>query len=169
MWNDTDTPIAYLITFRCYGTWLHGDERGSIDRTHNAYGSPYIEPNAGWKGYNAGKLKSEPVKLSGAQRKTVESAVREVCEFKRWSLYAINVRTNHAHAVAAIGGASSGSALNAFKAYATRHLRSNGLWTYPHSPWADKGSCRRIWNEASLHRSIDYVLNGQGGPLPDLD
>src|SRR5438093_13756827 len=31
MWNDTDLPLGYLITFRCYGTWLHGDERGSID------------------------------------------------------------------------------------------------------------------------------------------
>ena len=29
VWNDTDTPLAYLITFRSYGTWLHGDERGS--------------------------------------------------------------------------------------------------------------------------------------------
>ena len=24
VWNDTDMPLAYLITFRCYGTWLHG-------------------------------------------------------------------------------------------------------------------------------------------------
>src|SRR6185369_556860 len=30
MWNDTDIPLAYLITFRSYGTWLHGDDRGSI-------------------------------------------------------------------------------------------------------------------------------------------
>jgi len=32
MWNDTDLPLAHLITFRCYGTWRYGDERGSIDR-----------------------------------------------------------------------------------------------------------------------------------------
>jgi len=44
MWNDTDTPLAYLITFRCHGTWLPGDERGSVDRFHNRYKSPYIEP-----------------------------------------------------------------------------------------------------------------------------
>src|SRR5207253_10119374 len=30
MWNDTDTPLAHMITFRCYGTWLHGDVRGDI-------------------------------------------------------------------------------------------------------------------------------------------
>ena len=42
MWNDTDIPLGYLITFRCYGTWLHGDERGAIDRLHNRYKSPYL-------------------------------------------------------------------------------------------------------------------------------
>jgi len=23
MWNDTDTPLAYFISFRTHGTWLH--------------------------------------------------------------------------------------------------------------------------------------------------
>ncbi len=169
MWNDTDIPIAYLISVRCYGTWLHGDERGSIDRFHNVHQSPYIEPSEGWKDHNAAKLKSEPVILSAAQRKVVNAAVREVCEYKQWFLHALNVRTNHGHTVVSIGEASSKAALNAFKAYATRHLRSKGLWTYSHSPWADKGSRRRIWNQESLHRAIDYVVNSQGGPLPDFD
>jgi REP element-mobilizing transposase RayT len=169
MWNDTDIPIAYLITFRCYGTWLHGDERGSIDRFHNAYQSPYIEPNAGWKDHNAAKMRDEPVTLTAAQRNVVERAVREVCEYKQWFLHALSIRTNHGHTVVSIGGASSKAALNAFKAYATRDLRSNGLWDFSHSPWADKGSRRRIWNQESLHRAIDYVVNGQGGPLPDFD
>ena len=26
-------PLAYLITWTTYGTWLHGDDRGSFD--HN--------------------------------------------------------------------------------------------------------------------------------------
>ena len=59
MWNDTDIALAYLITFRCYGTWLHGDKRGSIDRFHNAYKSPYIEPNPRWHRHNAQALESE--------------------------------------------------------------------------------------------------------------
>jgi len=32
--NDRNAPIGYLITFRCYGTWLHGDEGASVDRHH---------------------------------------------------------------------------------------------------------------------------------------
>ena len=39
-------PIAYFITFRTYGTWLHGDERGSTDRDHNAYDTPLLDPDA---------------------------------------------------------------------------------------------------------------------------
>jgi hypothetical protein len=49
MWNDTDTPLAYFISFRTYGTWLHGDERSSTDRFHNQYGSPFIPPNEKWQ------------------------------------------------------------------------------------------------------------------------
>lgn len=169
MWNDTDIPIAYLISFRCYGTWVHGDERGSINRFNNAYKAPYIESNAGWRNFNEAKLKGDAVRLSSAQRKIVEAAVREVCHYKHWLLHAISIRTNHGHTVVSIGEASSKTALNAFKAYATRHLRSNGLWTPTHSPWSDKGSSRVIWNEDSLHRAIDYLVNGQGGPLPDFD
>ncbi len=169
MWNDTDTPIAYFISFRTYGTWLHGDERGSIDRHNNAYGSPYIEPNESWLNYSKGLLKSPPFKLNAAARRTVDAAIRGVCTHRSWYLYALNVRTNHAHSVVHNSGQSSDSVLNTFKAYATRDLRAAGLWTYEHSPWADKGSRRRIWNERGLLAAIDYVMNGQGGPLPDFD
>ena len=46
--NEEHVPQGYLITFRCYGTWLHGDGRGSVDRFHNRYGSPLIPPNKQW-------------------------------------------------------------------------------------------------------------------------
>jgi hypothetical protein len=42
--ND-HTPLAYFIMFRSYGTWLHGDSRGSVDRLHNTYGTPRLPPN----------------------------------------------------------------------------------------------------------------------------
>jgi hypothetical protein len=45
MWNDTDAPLAYFISFLTYGTWLHEDKRASIDRFHNRYLAPYVPPN----------------------------------------------------------------------------------------------------------------------------
>src|SRR6266849_10869248 len=103
VWNDTDIALGYLITFRCYGTWLHGDERGSIDRFHNRYKSPYIDPNERWHRHNAQVLEGKPSTLEGSQRQSVEVAIRETCAIRRWHLYALNVRTNHIHAVVSIG------------------------------------------------------------------
>lgn len=168
MWNDTDIPLAYLISFRSYGTWLHGDQRGSIDRFHNRYRSPYIKPNQKWQAYNEQRLRAAPLLLEAEQRKAVERAVRETCELREWWLQAVNIRTNHVHAVVS-ASKKPGLILNAFKANATRHLRQDGLWSYEFSPWADKGSKRKLWNEQSVARAIDYALNGQGNDLPDFD
>lgn len=169
MWNNTDIPLAYLITFRCYGTWLHGDNRGSIDRNHNEYLSPYMPASDGFEIFNADEMKWPPVKLDGARRQAVERAIREVCEYKKWLLYCLNVRTNHVHTLLAIGGASGSAALNSLKAYATRKMREDGVWEFEHSPWSRRGSKRRLWNERSIALAYDYVLNGQGGELPDFD
>jgi len=59
--------------------------------------------------------------------------------------------------------------LNAFKANATRQLREDGLWLKEFSPWARKGSKKRLWNEQSVARAIEYVLYGQGDEPPDFE
>jgi hypothetical protein len=97
MWNDTDVPLAHLITFRCYGTWLHGDARGSVDRLHNQYKAAYAPANENRNRHNEGILKSKPLVLDASQRSSVENAIRETCIHRRWTLHAINVRTNHVH------------------------------------------------------------------------
>jgi hypothetical protein len=79
MWNDTDLPLGYLISFRCYGTWLHGDERGSIDRFHNRYKAPYLPRSDRRRDLNCRQLRSEPLILDGRQRHSIDLAVREVC------------------------------------------------------------------------------------------
>jgi REP element-mobilizing transposase RayT len=165
MWNDTDTPLAYFISFRTYGTWLHGDRRGSIDRFHNRYGSPYLPPNETWNRYNRNRLKGEPLILGPHERSSVENAIRETSRVRKWDLRAFNIRTNHVHTVVTANRKPE-VVLNAFKANATRHLREDRLWLHPFSPWADKGSKRRLWNERSVASAIDYVLNGQGEDLP---
>ena len=169
MWNDTDIPLGYLITFRCYGTWLHGDERGSTDRFHNHHKSPHLPRSDRRRDLSNALLKSEPVALNAAQRNSVERAIRNVCDYRRWFLRALNVRTNHVHIVVSTGGIKPERVLNAFKADATRRLRSDGHWNESHSPWADRGSKRRLWNERSVAMAIDYVINGQGDDLPQFE
>ena len=169
MWNDTDIPLAYLITFRCYGTWLHGDERGSVSRHKNQYKISRLSPNEKWLETNWERMTGEVVLLDAEQRNAVETAIRETCEIREWHLHAVNVRTNHVHAVAAIGAKKPEIALNAFKANATREMRQNDCWKNEKSPWTDKGSKRYLWNEKSVAQAIDYVINGQGDDLPEFD
>lgn len=168
MWNDTDTPLAFFISIRTYGTWLHGDKRGSIDRFHNRYRSPYIPENRQWHRYNEARLKAKPLILGAKERKSIKAAIRETCTIRKWALLAFNVRTNHVHTVVS-ANRDAELVRNAFKANATRQLREDGLWPYEFSPWARKGSKKKLWNERSVTAAINYVLYGQGDDLPDFD
>jgi REP element-mobilizing transposase RayT len=98
----------------------------------------------------------------------VEKVIRETCRIRKWDLHAFNVRTNHVHTVVT-SNRKPGLVLNAFKANATRQLREDQLWAHEFSPWADKGSKIRLWNECSVANAIDYVLFGQGNDLPKFD
>ena len=107
--NDDHTPLAYLITFRCYGTWLHGDSRGSVDRFHNRYGSPLIAPNRRWLQHNERAQKRPPVNLNRRRRAAVKEAIKEVCRIRRWQLWTCNIRTNHVHTVVTANSPFRGS------------------------------------------------------------
>jgi REP element-mobilizing transposase RayT len=167
---SAEFPLAYLITFRCYGTWLHGDERGSTDRFHNHYGEPFIAPSERWRTYNSGKLRHLPITLTAAQRKCVEIAICETCQIRGWSLLAKNARTNHVHSLVAAGITPPDRVLNALKANATRQLRQHGEWLMGSSPWSERGSKPYVWTELGIERAKEYVTSGQDvKTFPELD
>jgi REP element-mobilizing transposase RayT len=96
----------------------------------------------------------------------VEHAVKETCGIRKWRLWAFNIRTNHVHTVVSALCAPEGI-LSAFKANATRKIRESGCWQSERSPWAFRGSKRRIWDEQQLVNAIAYVLYEQGEPFPE--
>ena len=108
------------------------------------------------------------VVLTSRQREVVEEAIKETCRVRKWSLLAVNVRTNHVHIVITADREPE-LVLNAFKANATRRLREEHLWRSKLSPWGFKGSKRKLWNEQSVDRAIQYVLYGQGDDPPDFE
>jgi REP element-mobilizing transposase RayT len=163
--SRSHTPLAYFITFRCYATWLHGDERGSTDRHRNQYGSPKIPTSPSWLGVNARTLKHPPVTLDAARRRAVDEAIHETCDVRGWQLRACNVRTNHVHTVVS-ARCEPERVLTAFKANATRRMREASCWTHDYSPWAQGGSKRYLWTESSVRSAIAYVVEGQGKTLP---
>jgi REP element-mobilizing transposase RayT len=166
--NEDHTPLAYLITFRCYGTWLHGDERRSVDRHNRRYGAPLIKPNSTWRSYNQQTLKGNPVHLNIRQRALITAVLKETCEIRKWLLHAANVRSNHVHAVVR-ATCLPGRVIGALKANATRALRETDQWTRLDSPWADGGSKRHLWTERQLQAAIDYVELGQDDSFESVD
>jgi REP element-mobilizing transposase RayT len=157
-------PIAFLITFRTYGTWIHGDERGSF---HRQGPGKAVEPNPSLQKSDLAQLKHPPVTFNTAQRAAVESAIREVCQFRKYALYALNVRTNHVHCVVATGDTPE-KAMTSFKSYVTRRLRDENLFHPDAVIWSRHGSTLYLWSENEVERALDYVVNGQGDDLPRL-
>jgi REP element-mobilizing transposase RayT len=167
--QDRSVPLAFLITFRCFGTWLHGDERGSVDRRYyNGVGTPKIKPDSEMVERKRSMLKGPAILLGPAERSVVENAVREVCRVRGYSLHAVNVRTNHAHVVASSSN-SPERLMNTFKAYSTRALREARLADMEAKVWSRHGSTRYLWTEDHIALAVDYVVNGQGDELPKFD
>jgi REP element-mobilizing transposase RayT len=159
--NDENPVLAYFITFRTYGTWLHGDRRGSVDRFHNVYGTPRAPPNKLREKYMRSLMKRSPVRLNVRQRKVVERSIREACKSRKWILWAKNARTNHVHIVVT-ADCKGEKARTILKAEATRTLREQGCWNSNATPWADKGNVRKVRTHKQLIAAIDYVLYDQG-------
>ena len=168
-YDDLDFPLAYLITFRCYGTWLHGDERGAIDRHgHNVYGTPRLAPNRRLQDLMRRGMKQQPFLLSPEQREIVEAAIHEVCQHRGYELRAINARSNHVHVV--VSAQSKPEPIrDAFKSYTTRTLRDAHLIGEQTRPWERGGSRRYLWKPRHVALAIEYVLYGQGDIIPDFE
>ena len=167
--QDRSFALAYLITFRCYGTWLHGDERGTVGRRgSNVFGSPRIRLDKTLLEIDKRQMAAPPFELGSVERPLVEKAIIEVCAVRQYQLYALNVRTNHVHLVVNNGG-NVDRMMDSFKAYSTKALRKAGLLAMEAKPWSRHGSTRYLWTEEQVATAVDYVLNRQGAELPIFD
>ena len=157
-------PLAYFLTVRTYGTWLHGDVRGSVDRLHNVRGTPRVAANAWLERSAAGRMKHGAVVFGAAAAALVEEAVRGLCTHRGWHLFAVNMRSNHLHVVVE-AKVSAERALADMKARTTRRLREEGYIKAMERPWAVHGSTPYLWTTEQLLGAIEYVEHGQGGEL----
>jgi len=147
--QDRSSPVGYLITFRCYGTWLHGDEHSSVDRRHRVYGTPGLQPSELRRKHDRDLLKQPPVRLNSRQREVVKGAIHETCTIRGWQLWSVNIRTNHVHVVVSANKKPE-AVLSALKANATRAMREAGLWTSDLRPWEFRGSKNYLWSEKPI-------------------
>jgi REP element-mobilizing transposase RayT len=152
-------PMAFFITFRCYGTWLQGDERGWA-RDGDSPSVPARQGHHGLSGSNRSAMAAAPFVMQSPQRQCVERAVREHCTVRGWPLLAINVRTNHVHVVVSANVAPE-RATQGLKAWSTRALRASELVGRDTPLWSRHGSTRYLWNEAAVEAACTYLVEGQ--------
>ncbi len=114
-------PLAYLITWTTHGTWLPGDERGWVQ-----WGVEGVQAGDAARRRKAERRQYEPaIVLNSEQRALVEATVRAHCEIRRWSLHAVNARSNHVHVVVT-ADAEPAKVMDQFKAWSSRRLNE---WT----------------------------------------
>ena len=165
--NNSKPPSvarAYFLTCGCYGAWFHGDEAGSVDKKHNLFGTPVVEPNRARELIENHHMTDAAYFLDTRRRNVVLEAIKEVCNHRKWWLFALHVRSTHVHVVVQ-SGYSPEKVTNDFKSYSSRSLSRTG-WDQPDSKrWARHGSTRYLWKEEDLVSAIDYVLHRQGEPM----
>ncbi len=148
--------LAYFLTRTTYGSWLHGDRRGSVDRRNASPGMEYYPPNPAWERAERRRMKYPVVRLSAEQRRIVETSIKKHCRHRGWQLIALNCRSNHVHLILQTDRTSPERAMTELKAYATRALRKAGLASEGRI-WTRGASTRHLNSQASLKTAKQYV------------
>jgi REP element-mobilizing transposase RayT len=157
-----DHPLAFLITFSCYGSHLHGSEGGSVDRNHNVLGGPRVAPEPGLLRARARRMAEPIYALNNARRRIVLAAIRQVCLHRKWLLIAAHVRMTHVHVVVSADVVPE-IPMQAFKAYASRLLNVQESGRI--NRWTRHGSTRYLWKTEDVAGAARYVVDGQGEPM----
>ena len=158
---NLNSPLAYLITWSCYGTHLWGSRAGSVDRRHNLYGSPLVRRNDQRNRSLERRLQEPPFRLDAPRREVVLQAVCDECQQRGWALRACHVRQSHVHSVveSTIAGTTTRSVL---KSAASRYLSRRGFDLTRRKRWTAKGSVRPLWTAKQVAAAVEYVVNRQG-------
>ena len=98
--------------------------------------------------------------LSAAEREIVIAQIRETCDYRGWTLFAADCRSNHAHVVVGVADADPKKIRIDLKAWCTRRLKEKSDANRDNW-WAERGSIRWVWNEDSLATVVDYVTDAQ--------
>src|SRR5690606_29909249 len=147
----------FFVSFTAYGNWLHGDDRGSVDRWHNIIGEPTLVGDEDLERREYEALKQPPMEFDESHRIAIQDAIVEVCAHREWRLIALHVRTKHVHAVV-VADTTPERVMNDFKAYATRKLRERRLVDEHRRVWTRHGSTRYLNDEAALAGAARYVI-----------
>ncbi len=160
----TTTPLAYLITFTCYGTRLHGDPSLTVSTLKNIYNTPKIKHSEQLLRLKHTRMKQPLYTMDKNRRKAVLEAIIEVCKYRKWRLLAAHIRSSHVHIIVN-GYNTPEKMMNDFKAYASRKLNNMGFENKDRKRCTRHGSTVYIWDDQGVADVMKYVVYGQGDPM----
>ena len=140
--------IGYMLTWRTYGTWLQGDERGYVKD------GEILKPNPKLEKSNLSSLKQQIITLDPQRKITVQNAIVEEAKRIDHKIYAIAVCSNHVHIVAENNHTPINQAVKRYKNVATAALKRTGLNAKLWTKGFDKRFC---FTEKELKQKIEYV------------
>ena len=161
-------PLAYFITFSTYGTWLHGRGPGSVDREHNAPGTPFLPADEQLELEMRAAMRQEPYVLDEVRRQVVLRTIKEVAAHRKWKLWAAHVRSNHVHVVIT-AECKPEKVMADLKAWCSRRLRETCGESSDRDRWTQHGSTRYLNDESSFQGAVSYAIDHQGEAMEVYD
>ena len=158
-------PLAYHLTLHTYGTRLHGDGKGSVDRSHRRFNEPVLPANPQRVRFERSRMKAPPFTLDSPLRECLQAAVLGVCDYRGWRPHCLHVRTKHLHVVVSAETTAPERVMNDFKSYGTRGLRTAGLVAADRPVWSRHGSTEYLFEADEVRRAVRYVWEEQGADL----
>jgi REP element-mobilizing transposase RayT len=157
--NYQGRPLAYHITFGTYGTRLHGDPRGTVDREHNQFGEPILGPDPERQREEASRLNFEPVYFTLEQREFIESVIPSICERGGWQYVICAAGPDHVHVCLSAPDIPGDRIETWLKRWLTEQLSAR----WPLLPgarwWAKNGSVKWIFDEAYFRNVKQYIAD----------
>jgi REP element-mobilizing transposase RayT len=171
----------WLLTNTCYGTWLPGAARGFVGRVwehrppdpeevprvaHEVPGTPYDEDMPGLERAAREHMKGPLLHLETAHAEAALAQLRETTAHRGWEILAVAIMFNHFHIVVGVpGDPKPGKILGDFKSWATRALSQRFGAPASATWWTERGSKRKLKDEAAIAAAVRYVLYDQPNPL----
>ena len=149
---------TWHITWGTHGARIHGDDRLTVDTSHNQSGEEFVERNESRVASARGRMNHPPVILTIAQRQFIESNTPSICERGGWILRTCAAGPDHVHVLLDIDPTVHGEKVRRLlKRWIGQSL--NEQWPQPRgaSWWAEEGSNRAVHDEAYLHNALRYV------------
>jgi len=171
----------WLLTNTCYGTWLPGKASGFVGHvwehrrrdspadvrvTHDIPGTEFDEDMAGLEAAARRLMKGPPIHLDVARAEAMLAQFLETAKHRGWEIEAIAIMDNHFHIVVGVlGDPAPSKILGDFKSWATRKLTKTFGAPASETWWTERGSKRKLKDEAARRDAIYYVLYKQPSPL----